>query len=409
MKKKALVKKTCVVNTFIGVTILWFLLGSVLMHNLISKNHDIHEIKHRIQTKEDGKIIPKQPYEYNKLLDELDEISGGANAKDLTCPPPLVPFQNIIRRNNFDPKDRIPKILHFTMPSRCIPQDIYRTIQKWTNTLPQYSIFFHDDTAVEKLLSQEWNEFPLLQDALICVLFKGAMRIDVWRILLLYKYGGIYSDIDNWPRPKMNQKVIRNDVSAWFLTDFMDRPSQWFIAIEKHHPILYLTMHKIIDNLMKLQTLWRIEVVFVTGPYALKEGYFHFLNSKGLSRDDAVKQMLKIGSATKDILDTLNKDDEVMVGMENKQVIKLWNGKQAGRQFVGNKIGYDDIVPHPFNATLNITRGERIHIESGMEHWEKVNYRSNKDLKTKGIKQSLTCKQYIDNVKSGSMKQLEPW
>ena len=160
-----IMKKTCVVNTLIGVTILWFLLGSVLIHNLNQKEEDADMVQTKTYSTRAEDIdnmqttIYSTQAEYNQLLDELDEISGGAKSKDLTCPPPLVPFQNIIKRNNFDAKDRIPKILHLTMPSRCIPQDIYRTIQKWINILPQYSIFFHDDAAVEKLLSQEWSEF----------------------------------------------------------------------------------------------------------------------------------------------------------------------------------------------------------------------------------------------------------
>ena len=32
-----------------------------------------------------------------------------------------------------------------------------------------------------------------------CVLLKGTMVIDIWRVLILYKYGGMYTDVDNTP------------------------------------------------------------------------------------------------------------------------------------------------------------------------------------------------------------------
>ena len=43
----------------------------------------------------------------------------------------------------------------------------------------------------------EWPEFPGLHTVLQCIFSKGAMLIDVWRILILWEYGSIYTDIDN--------------------------------------------------------------------------------------------------------------------------------------------------------------------------------------------------------------------
>jgi mannosyltransferase OCH1-like enzyme len=92
-------------------------------------------------------------------------------------------------------------------------------MDKWKQTLPNYSIFFHDDEAVAKLIDQEWPGFPDLRRAMRCVLYKGAMRIDVWRVLVLYKYGGVYTDIDNWPLDAFKESTIRNDLSAFFFRD----------------------------------------------------------------------------------------------------------------------------------------------------------------------------------------------
>lgn len=52
------------------------------------------------------------------------------------------------------------------------------------------------------------------------------MKIDVWRVLILYRYGGVYSDIDNWPGEKFDEATISPNISGFFLSDAWERPSQ---------------------------------------------------------------------------------------------------------------------------------------------------------------------------------------
>ena len=137
--------------------------------------------------------------------------------------------------------------------------------------MPDHSLYFHDDDAVDKLLQSDWPEFPGLQDVLKCVR-KGAMKIDIWRILVLYRYGGFYTDIDNWPGPKVNDWIEERD-TAFFVSDAVVRPSQWFMGMEPRHPIAYYTMLQIHQRVLDLENVWLPKVVFVTGPDALKHGF----------------------------------------------------------------------------------------------------------------------------------------
>ena len=108
------------------------------------------------------------------------------------------------------------------MKSRCMPRDLARQLNRWREVLPDYSIFFHDDDAVDRLVrGRDWDGlFPNFRHAIKCILTKGAMYIDVWRVLILYEYGGVYSDIDNWPLDKFtNNGTIRTDLSGFFFSD----------------------------------------------------------------------------------------------------------------------------------------------------------------------------------------------
>jgi Mannosyltransferase OCH1 and related enzymes len=300
--------------------------------------------------------------EHNKtdILDEIHEISGALEDRNLYCPPPLVKFQNRLVRKTTTNNEKIsserfiPKVLHVSMKSRCLPQDLARTLERWMTQFPNYSVFFHDDKAVAKLIGQEWPEFPNLHRAMKCVFFNGAMTIDIWRVLILWKYGGVYTDIDNWPEDVFTEDIIPSNVSAFFFPDGYNRPSQWFMALEPRHPIMYDSMLTIIHNIFQLTNLRRPPVVKVTGPNAVKEGYTMFFPHLWLSGADAVLQ-----------------NNNIIIGKFGKAVFKLWNGdyRRSEHIYVSLKKGYNDIVP--FNETLNVTRKERIEMQSGVLHWQK--------------------------------------
>ena len=71
-----------------------------------------------------------------------------------------------------------------------------------------------DEDAVARLVNQEWREFPNLQRALKCAAHTGTRMIDIWRVLILYKYGGVYSDIDNLLEDKFQSSLSFSCLSA---------------------------------------------------------------------------------------------------------------------------------------------------------------------------------------------------
>lgn len=321
--------------------------------------------------------------ERNDILDELDVLSGGPQAKTLECPEPLIPFQNVIVRHGandaIDRDMKIPKILHLSMKSRCLPRDLYRTVQAWKESLPTYSIFFHDDEAVARLIDNNpWEEFPNLHRAMKCVVYKGAMKIDVWRVLMLYKYGGVYTDIDNYPLDKFNESVIRSDLSAFFLRDGYNRPSQWFMATEPRHPIMHQSMILIVENIFAIPRIRKPKVVFVTGPHAVKGGYAKFVKNGNETMPDNL----------------VFANNVVVTGMNNKTALK------SSRQgLLSPKHGYSDIVP--FNATLNVTRQVRIKMDGGVAHWQYKLRDTAKQLPR------VSCKRYLELLDSGKSKEYE--
>lgn len=337
----------------------------------------------------------RKPPSHNDILNELDVLSGGHRSQlDLKCPHPLIPFHNkIIRSNQTSSADtnqelKIPKILHVSMRSRCLPRDLGRSMDRWKEKLPNYSIFFHDDEAVARLIEQDWPQFPNLHTAMRCILYKGAMKIDIWRILILYKYGGVYTDIDNWPTDAFQESTIRSDLSGFFFHDGRQRPSQWFMAVEPVHPFMHLAMSHIIQNVLDMTRLPKPMVTLVTGPNAVKNAYVYFLAPTCCNGTNIQEEIFA--------------NDVVMTGIMEKKVIKT-----SAEEFITSKYQYDEIVP--YNATLNVTRGDRIAMDSGVDHWEKTNFRAAKWLRELlPQKKYQSCRNYIWAVDNGVVKEIAP-
>lgn len=302
----------------------------------------------------------------SSLLHELSELSG--SSLKVECDPPLLAFADRVVVGSDDVSGReIPRILHVSMKSRCVARDLFEILNQWLQKLPNYSVFFHDDDAVSRLFQQDWPEFPDLKRVLNCVL-SGAMKIDIWRLLVLYKYGGVYTDADNWPMEKLTEDLIAPDLSAFFFSDSWARPSQWFMAMKQGHPIANLTMRVALDNVYALKNLGNPKVVFVTGPHAVKVGYEQFL----LHREGI-----------------FGGSDPTFVGMYNMTVRKI--NENVGSYIMG-KYKWDEIVP--YNATVNLTRGTRYKLESDVQHWTTT--------RSEGEKPQVSCIDYLAQLEHTS-------
>mmetsp|Transcript_23473 Transcript_23473/g.51381 ORF Transcript_23473/g.51381 Transcript_23473/m.51381 type:complete len:432 (-) Transcript_23473:619-1914(-) len=318
------------------------------------------------------------------ILDEIDILSGGPQAKNLKCPPPLVAFQNVIVRSSSTTTNNntqlIPNIMHLSFKSRCLPQDLFTILEQWRTKLPNHSIFFHDDEAVERLFQQDWLEFSELKRAMKCIRYKGAMKIDVWRVLLLYKHGGIYSDIDVVPGRYLREQTIRPDLSFFSFEDPWKRPTQWFMAAEPRHPMMTLVILQITQNLLEMERIRTPKLVFVTGPHVVKHAWYQFIHLGGRNYTDYFKTNFEYE------------------GGFNKKVLK-----HKTRGYVMNKDKYNDIVTL-YNSTTQVTRQERITLESGVQHWTKKIFHQQKKGRIKGEEKDISCRAYLKGLENGSVE-----
>lgn len=145
----------------------------------------------------------------------------------------LVFVNDKIIQDDFEMKQRkIPMVIHMTARSRCVTQHVKKYVDEWKN-IPNYSYILHDDNAIKKMFhNYEWNEFPLLKYIYGCI-SNGAMKADIWRYLFLWKFGGVYTDLDNGIGQFFNRgDFIKESTDALFEVEKGGFPSQYFFAGE---------------------------------------------------------------------------------------------------------------------------------------------------------------------------------
>ena len=87
----------------------------------------------------------------------------------------------------------IPKNIFFCYKSK---KNLHYYIDNWSKLNPDYSIELFDDKECAQFLLEEYGE---IHYAVFNYIPDGPIKADFWRVCILFKRGGFYSDIDNEP------------------------------------------------------------------------------------------------------------------------------------------------------------------------------------------------------------------
>ena len=259
---------------------------------------------------------------------------------------------------------KIPKVLHMTSKSRCSAQAFTDNINKWR--FKDHSFYFHDDEAVGRLLQKHWPEFPYLQMIQDCMV-SGAAKADLWRYLILYEYGGIYTDIDNAPGERfLNGSVITAEDDSWYTVESLGIMSQFFMASSPRHPFLHLCVSILLTRLMDTDNVSTQYVPFVTGPGTTKNAMLRFM------RDTEKTKYQKTPAGH-------------YVGLQNRSVTVV-GGRASGQQWVVRE---------------SIRRGVKLegYAQMGMEHFAAKKKGKNK------VKESCHAHLYFMSAKDYALHE----
>ena len=176
-------------------------------------------------------------------------VLTGEQGQNVSCPPNTKPIFNSPGINvNASSSYKIPFVIHQTFKSRCVSDEFYQLTLTWKALGVPY--YFHDDAAIERLARIRYEEFPQLQLIWDHCITKPVVKTDLWRLLLLYEYGGIYADLDTKPVSFQPSTTLRMEDEMYTVPDQMGLPSFHFMASMPRHSLTFLAIYEALRELL---------------------------------------------------------------------------------------------------------------------------------------------------------------
>lgn len=219
--------------------------------------------------------------------------------------PPLYTHSNTLieHKNEFyttiKAPQYIPRIIHQTWKSRdTVPTQEHISMRLWQILNPEYTYIFYDDQdglAFIENACPEWlhlyNQLPL-----------PVQKADLFRYLIMYKKGGVYTDLDTTPTRPLRELIRSRDQCIIGLDRIQGREEclQWTLVSRPHHPVWAYVL-QVVKERMELIPPMHVSrapgqdrtkyTLWLTGPRAFTEGVSRFVKDMcqgDLWHDDSI-------------------------------------------------------------------------------------------------------------------------
>jgi len=129
-------------------------------------------------------------------------------------------------------------------------KNLHPDIQQKINNLKQinseYTYYLYDDNDMDDFVNEHFNgEIAECYNRLNIIVAK----VDFWRYLVLYKYGGIYLDMDSSIDKPLDELIKQEDQAIITAEGNPNLYVQWAMIFSKEHPILKRTIELICNNI----------------------------------------------------------------------------------------------------------------------------------------------------------------
>ena len=227
----------------------------------------------------------------------------------------------------------VPNFVHRIWECREIPNRYATALNTWVGKTKNMSVFFWTrNTSRQFVLKLEGAEKLMLYDRLL----PGAYKADFFRYLLIYKFGGLYSDIDT---------ILHKDLSANDVAHLRDdavtvardlTPSRLLnggiLIAPPGHALFRCALGEVVDH--SLRRKHGLEALDVTGPGVLGECARHMLGQDEL---DFHQDVLDVEETGLRILHSfwLNDSNEhvIQIGNTTEPENRLISLMQGGAQY----------------------------------------------------------------------------
>ena len=184
----------------------------------------------------------------------------------------------------------IPKIIHQTFPVDKLPDELEKNVARMRSANLDWDYRFYSDDDIVRFIREAYGAEILAYYERINPKY-GAARADLFRYLLMYKFGGVYLDIKSSPEIPLDDIILTTDRyllsrwdngigqlhEGWGLHPELRHVArgefqQWFIVAAPGHPFLRAVILDVLRNIdcysPFLHGTGLLGVIRVTGPIA---------------------------------------------------------------------------------------------------------------------------------------------
>lgn len=134
---------------------------------------------------------------------------------------------------------KIPLVIHQTHKSHKVPTRMARAIKTWIRVNPEFEHRYYDDKELKNYIYENGSldvikAFETLEQKYPG---KGAMRADLFRLLVMKNEGGVYADCDTTPKISL-LKLLRKEDQYFTGIGRKKDFHQWLIISIPHHPFI---------------------------------------------------------------------------------------------------------------------------------------------------------------------------
>lgn len=181
----------------------------------------------------------------------------------------------------------IPKTVYQTWRYMQLPGKVEELRAYMRKINPDYTFLLYDDAAIEAFIA----DFSLDKDDndLLLTVYKkltlGAAKADFWRYLVLYKYGGIYLDMDAIIVPPIDilygTAGVGADTTALITRETNEGIfNNWVIAFAPAHPFLEYLINYCCWGILGVDKVDATNILELTGPLALTRAFTGFMDKQ---------------------------------------------------------------------------------------------------------------------------------
>ena len=134
---------------------------------------------------------------------------------------------------------KIPRIIHQTHASIEVPTRMAQAAQKWIDTNPTWTHKYYDDASIDAYIKKHTDDKTYEALKILEAMYpeKGAMRADLFRLVVMEREGGVYADMDTEPKVPLDEIIHSDDEYVSGVGKRKDF-HQWLLIATPHHPFI---------------------------------------------------------------------------------------------------------------------------------------------------------------------------